>query len=183
LKILPPLKRRGWNHSSEHNKRNGAVRPVVEQSVVITVSVFTVTVIAYERRNKNIGGTMSKKQVSFCGYRCDLCPAYAKNVDTLAKRTTVRKGWNTFFGFDVPEERILCVGCSEKGGHLDTECPVRPCALSNMCRIAHIVISLNPVKPYGRVQTSLMRQKRNILVRFQKRSMNCSFVPMKEEKN
>lgn len=120
----------GWKHSLEHNRRNGAVRLVAEQSVVITVSVFTVTMIAYERRNKNIGGTMSKKQISFCGYRCDLCPAYVKNVDTLAKRTTVRKAWNTFFGFDVPEERLLCVGCSKKGSHLDTECPVRPCALS-----------------------------------------------------
>jgi hypothetical protein len=71
---------------------------------------------------------MSKKIVSFCGYRCDLCPAYTKNVDRLAKRTTIRKGWNTFFGFDVPEERIICVGCNEDGAHLDTECLVRPCA-------------------------------------------------------
>jgi hypothetical protein len=71
---------------------------------------------------------MNKKQVSFCGYRCDLCPAYVKNVDKLAKRTTIRKGWNTFFGFDVPEERIICVGCDSTGNHLDTECLVRPCA-------------------------------------------------------
>ena len=72
---------------------------------------------------------MSEKPVSFCGYRCDLCPAYKKNVDRLANRTTIRKGWNTFFGFDVPEERIVCVGCNNEGIHLDTECPVRPCAL------------------------------------------------------
>lgn len=73
---------------------------------------------------------MNKKIMGFCGYRCDLCPAYVKNVDILAKKTTIRKGWNTFFGFDVPEEKILCVGCNEIGGHLDTECPVRPCAQS-----------------------------------------------------
>jgi len=73
---------------------------------------------------------MNKKLVAFCGYRCDLCPAYVKNVDRLANRTTIRKGWNTFFGFDVPEERITCVGCDNTGNHLDAECRVRPCALS-----------------------------------------------------
>jgi hypothetical protein len=73
---------------------------------------------------------MSKKIVAFCGYRCDICPAYEKNVDILAKRTIIRKGWNTFFGFDVPEEKILCVGCGNTGNHLDAECLVRPCALN-----------------------------------------------------
>jgi len=72
---------------------------------------------------------MTDKPVSFCGYRCDLCPAFIKNVDALTDRTTIRKGWNTFFGFDIPEERIICVGCKSTGAHLDTTCPVRPCAL------------------------------------------------------
>jgi len=71
---------------------------------------------------------MNKQQVSFCGYRCDLCPAYKDNIDKLTKRTTIRKAWNTFFGFDVPEDRMVCVGCGNKGAHLDAECPVRPCA-------------------------------------------------------
>jgi len=71
---------------------------------------------------------MSKQQVSFCGYRCDLCPAYVKNVDRLATRTTIRNAWKTFFDLDVPTKRILCVGCNNQGPHLDTECPVRPCA-------------------------------------------------------
>ena len=72
---------------------------------------------------------MIKKNMSFCGYRCDLCPAHVKNIDKLCDRTTLRKGWKTFFGFDLPEERITCVGCSQKGTHLDTDCPVRPCAM------------------------------------------------------
>lgn len=72
---------------------------------------------------------MSKKQMGFCGYRCDLCPAYAENVDRLIDRTSVRNGWKRFFGFDVPEERIICVGCTGTGNRLDTTCPVRPCAL------------------------------------------------------
>jgi Protein of unknown function (DUF3795) len=73
---------------------------------------------------------MSKKPVAYCGYRCDLCPAHTKNVERIANRTTIRKGWNTFFDFDIPEEEILCVGCRETGNHLDTQCLVRPCALS-----------------------------------------------------
>ncbi len=74
---------------------------------------------------------MSKKLLGFCGYRCDLCPASIENIDRLTDRSTLRKGWNHFFGFDVPEERILCVGCAGIGNHLDTDCPVRPCALRN----------------------------------------------------
>jgi len=72
---------------------------------------------------------MTKKQVAFCGYRCDLCPAYEKNLDKYIERTALRKGWRTFFGFDVPEERITCVGCHDQGNHLDTNCTVRPCAM------------------------------------------------------
>lgn len=72
---------------------------------------------------------MTEKYVSFCGYRCDLCPAYVKKIDKLVNRTMIRNGWKTFFGFDVPEERITCVGCSNEGNHLDADCPVRPCAL------------------------------------------------------
>ena len=82
----------------------------------------------------SVGGKMSKTIVSFCGYRCDLCPAYVKNVDRLADRTTIRNGWKTFFGFDVPEDRIKCVGCHEEGTHLDTDCAVRPCALEKHSR-------------------------------------------------
>jgi hypothetical protein len=52
-----------------------------------------------------------------------------KNVDKLANRTMIRNGWNTFFGFNVSEERIMCVGCNDEESHLDTDCPVRPCAL------------------------------------------------------
>jgi hypothetical protein len=80
-------------------------------------------------RKNGIDGTTTEKYVSFCGYRCDLCPAYVKNVDKLADRTMVRNGWKTFFGFDTPEERIRSVGCFDDGNHLDKDCPVRPCAL------------------------------------------------------
>lgn len=72
---------------------------------------------------------MDKKQIAFCGYRCDLCPAFLGNLDRLADRTTLRRAWCRFFGFDISEERIICVGCAGIGNHLDMACPVRPCAL------------------------------------------------------
>jgi hypothetical protein len=73
-------------------------------------------------------GKMNKKTLTFCGFRCDLCPAYFNNIEKKADRTTIRKGWNNYFGFDVPENRINCVGCNQEGYLLDNQCPVRPCA-------------------------------------------------------
>jgi hypothetical protein len=113
----------------EYRRKNGVVPPAEEPSVVITDCVFNVTENVYETRKNDIGGMMTKKYVAFCGYRCDLCPAYVKNVDKLSNRTVIRNGWKFFFGFDVPEERIMCVGCNEEGNHLDMDCPVLPCAL------------------------------------------------------
>jgi Protein of unknown function (DUF3795) len=72
---------------------------------------------------------MTKKYVAFCGYRYDLCPAFVKNVDKPSNRTVIRNGWKLFFGFDVPDERIMCFGCYDEGNHLDTDYPIRPCAL------------------------------------------------------
>jgi len=73
-------------------------------------------------------GKMDKKIISFCGFRCGLCPAFLNNVDKITDRATIRKGWNKYFGFDVSEERISCIGCNQDGYHLDADCPVRPCA-------------------------------------------------------
>ena len=77
---------------------------------------------------------MNKKNLTFCGYRCDLCPAFVDNIDKIADRTTIREGWKNYFGFDVAEERIHCVGCHQDGYHLDTECPVRPCAMEKQVK-------------------------------------------------
>ncbi|KYK20234.1 hypothetical protein AYK25_01460 [Thermoplasmatales archaeon SM1-50] len=109
---------------------------------------------------------MSKKQVIFCGYRCDLCPAFVKNKNRFIDRTTLRAGWNTFFGFDIPEERIICVGCVKKGDHLDTGCTVQPCALSKPLQNCSLLAFLNPViLPYC-MRIYLMRLKRHIVGRF-----------------
>ena len=113
----------------EYRRKNGVVPPAEGPSVAITDYVFNATENVYETRKNDIGGTMTKKYIAFCGYRCDLCPAYMKNVDKFTNRTLIRNGWKNFFGFDVPEDRLMCVGCFDEGSHQDTECPVRPCAL------------------------------------------------------
>jgi hypothetical protein len=69
---------------------------------------------------------MSEK-LSYCGFRCDLCPAYNQNIGILCDRSYVSKGWKRLFGFNVGIEDINCVGCKSEGKHADTECPVRPC--------------------------------------------------------
>jgi hypothetical protein len=67
--------------------------------------------------------------LSRCGFRCDLCPAYEKNIHDPEDLKAIRSGWHRYFGFDIPEERIACVGCLNEGRHSDADCPVRPCAL------------------------------------------------------
>jgi hypothetical protein len=64
-----------------------------------------------------------------CGFRCDICPAYEKNITGPNDLEAIRSGWRMYFGFDIPEDRIACVGCMNEGRHADADCPVRPCAL------------------------------------------------------
>jgi len=64
-----------------------------------------------------------------CGFRCDLCPAYTGNIKNDEDRSAVSRGWERLFGFDIPPDKVECVGCQNEGRHADTECPVRPCAL------------------------------------------------------
>jgi hypothetical protein len=64
-----------------------------------------------------------------CGFRCDICPAYERNIGGPADLEAIRRGWRKYFGFDIPEDRIACVGCLKEGRHADADCPVRPCAI------------------------------------------------------
>ena len=66
-----------------------------------------------------------------CGYRCDLCLAYAPNVSrNPADREKLSDGWFKYYGFRIPPERILCDGCMAQDPRLiDKACPVRPCVV------------------------------------------------------
>jgi hypothetical protein len=67
--------------------------------------------------------------LSRCGYRCDLCPAYHKNIEPDTDRQAISDGWFRYFGFRIPPEQIACPGCMGKERPLDHECPVRPCVI------------------------------------------------------
>ena len=74
---------------------------------------------------------MTEVILTRCGYRCDLCLAYAPNVTgTPSNREKLSDGWFKYFGFRLPPERILCDGCMAQNPRLiDQACPVRPCVL------------------------------------------------------
>lgn len=67
---------------------------------------------------------------SRCGFRCDLCPAYAPNVDRLIDRQSVSDGWFKYFGFRLPVEEIHCQGCIGENQTIDNGCLIRPCAIA-----------------------------------------------------
>jgi hypothetical protein len=66
-----------------------------------------------------------------CGYRCDLCLAYRPNVETEpSNQEILSDGWQKYFGFRIPPERIICDGCMAENPRLiDKTCPVRPCVI------------------------------------------------------
>jgi hypothetical protein len=71
--------------------------------------------------------------VSRCGFRCDLCPAFKDNVKGPEHRQWVSDGWFKYFGFRIPPDHLCCDGClaedSTCPNRIDTDCPVRPCAI------------------------------------------------------
>lgn len=70
--------------------------------------------------------------LSKCGYRCDLCLAYAPNITEHPENPQILSdGWFKYFGFRIPAEDIYCDGCPAENPRLiDTSCPVRPCVIA-----------------------------------------------------
>ena len=75
-----------------------------------------------------------------CGYRCDLCPAYHRNIRTQEDCERVRAGGRKYVGDDVPPDEVPCPGClavepfiDDKGNPLGPpggpNCSVRPCVI------------------------------------------------------
>jgi len=61
-----------------------------------------------------------------CGCRCDLCKAYAPNVEKKDQREKLAEMWNKYYGLD-PSVMDSCGGCRDKPSDLD--CPVRKCVV------------------------------------------------------
>jgi hypothetical protein len=70
-----------------------------------------------------------KEMLGYCGFLCDICPAYEKNIKSDADRTKISDKWFLYFGFRILPEKVNCAGCKNEGNHPDSGCPVRPCAI------------------------------------------------------
>jgi len=74
-----------------------------------------------------------KEKIGFCGYRCEICPAYKDNINSDEDRQKVSDGWFKYYGFRIAAEEIYCDGCLAEGcadpQRIDPECEVRACAL------------------------------------------------------
>ena len=71
------------------------------------------------------------KAVTMCGYKCDLCWAYAKNIKKEDRRKELSAMWKKHYDFDIKPEDIYCDGCRSKKKDaklIDDKCPVRLCA-------------------------------------------------------
>jgi hypothetical protein len=74
------------------------------------------------------------EMLGYCGFLCDICPAYHKNIKSEEDKKKLSGKWFKYFGFKVSPENISCVGCRNEGNHPDEGCPVRPCAIKKNVR-------------------------------------------------
>lgn len=74
---------------------------------------------------------MNEKIITRCGYRCDLCLAYAPNIEESPQNPyTLSEGWYHYFGLQIKPGEIYCEGCLAEDDNavlIDKDCPVRPC--------------------------------------------------------
>jgi hypothetical protein len=70
--------------------------------------------------------------ISKCGFRCDLCLAYYKNLQNKEDREKLKYGWMKYFEINIDPAQLHCEGCASNDKNAkvaDSSCPVRPCAL------------------------------------------------------
>lgn len=49
-------------------------------------------------------------ELALCGYRCDLCKAFAANIKANDQRKTLSEKWMKYYGLDIPADSIFCEG-------------------------------------------------------------------------
>ena len=69
---------------------------------------------------------LKKQELAMCGCCCDLCKAYAPNVEKNDQRKILAEMWNKYYGLD-PSVMDSCEGC--RNNPSDEDCPVRKCVL------------------------------------------------------
>ncbi len=68
------------------------------------------------------------EEISFCGYRCDLCAARSDDPEV---RQRMVDGWRKYLGHQMyTAENVRCDGCRAGGRLADQQCQVHPCTLS-----------------------------------------------------
>lgn len=61
-----------------------------------------------------------------CGNRCDLCPAYHRNIKKFDKQK-IAEGWMEYFGSLPSLDEIKCMGCLNEGQHPRGNCLIKNC--------------------------------------------------------
>ncbi len=75
------------------------------------------------------------EKVSMCGYRCDLCRAFAPNIESNDERKALSSMWSKYYDLSISSDKIYCDGCRADGEstkRLDMECPVRKCVIKKL---------------------------------------------------
>ena len=70
-----------------------------------------------------------KQVLSYCGYRCDRCPAYRDNLKSPEDRRRVSEAWAKYYDYRVEPGQVECDGCLEASEAPNPNCRVRPCAI------------------------------------------------------
>jgi hypothetical protein len=80
------------------------------------------------RENDRITEDDMVEMIAFCGFRCDLCPAFIKNKGNYPDKRKISEGWKKYFDIAISPDDIICAGCRMAGKQLDRKCVVRSCA-------------------------------------------------------
>jgi hypothetical protein len=72
------------------------------------------------------------QKITMCGYRCDLCKAFAPNIEEKDERAELSRVWGKYYDLEIKPEHIYCDGCRcirEGAVRIDGNCPVRQCVI------------------------------------------------------
>ncbi len=96
---------------------------------VCTAAALTLSSCKTDTKKSVVSSKSKEEILTLCGYRCDLCQFYTKNIKSEKDKERVSREFNRIFGYDIKPEDVECVGCKNEGKHVATSCSVRLCAL------------------------------------------------------
>ena len=94
-----------------------------------TAAVLMLRSCSTVKENAVVSSKPEEGILTLCGYRCDLCQFYTKNIKSEKDKERVSQDFNRIFGYDIKPKDVECVGCKNEGKHVEPNCPVRSCAL------------------------------------------------------